>query len=49
VAWKKIYIFLIIVGLLSFGEVASIESGIGFLTQKMRDVGIPNKALCGFA
>lgn len=34
----KIYIFLIAVGLLSFREIASIESGMGFLTLKMRHV-----------
>lgn len=35
---QKIYIFLRIVGLLSFREIASIESGMGFLILKMRDV-----------
>lgn len=36
--YAKIYIFLIIVDLLSFREIASIESGMGFLTLKMSDV-----------
>lgn len=31
----KIYIFLIIVGLLSFREIAFIESGMGFLILKI--------------